>query len=189
MDCPYGGKARLIADDPPQTRPEDVADRPVQVADELHRPVASAMHEITIVSAYVIPTSELADALRVAVTRGVRVCVRLLTNSINSNNHVSTYAAYRGHIRELLGLVAEVHEVRAQAQSTARYIFPPILRKNLGLHAKYIILDGRRMVAGSANLDPRSRRINTEMVLVVDSAPLARKLSALTEPDFEESYA
>ena len=47
-----------------------------------------------------------------------------------------------------------------------------------------MIIDGRRSVVGSANLDPRSLRINTEMVMVVDSQPLAQELLALTEPDF-----
>lgn len=183
----HQGRARLIADNPPEDTPQATRDRPVQVANELARIVAEAQREVVIVSAYLIPTPALTGALKDAVDRGVRV--RLLTNSINSNNHITAYATYRGHIAELLGLGAEVHEVRTLADSRPRYILPPVSQKHLGLHAKYMVIDGRRSVVGSANLDPRSLRINTEMVLVVDSPPLAQELLSLTEPDFTLSNA
>ena len=64
-----------------------------------------------------------------------------------------------------------------------------IVRKNLGLHAKYLIIDGQRLIVGSSNLDPRSLRINTEIVLMVDSPPLSQTLMALTEPDFRRTNA
>ena len=149
--------------------------------------ISQAKSEVTIVSAYLIPTPGLIDALRDAVKRGVRV--RLLTNSINSNNHLSAYTAYHGHVRELIGLGAEVHEVRVGAETRSLYIQPPIARKSLGLHAKYIIIDQRYVIVGSANLDPRSLRINTEMVMIVESRPLALRLTELTEPDFDTSNA
>jgi putative cardiolipin synthase len=181
----YTGSSRLIVDAPPAETPQSVDDRPVQVARELGRLISQARDEVTIVSAYLIPTPGLIDVLRDAVRRGVRV--RLLTNSINSNNHLTAYTAYHGHVRELIGLGAEVHEMRVLAQTRSRYIFPPVARKSLGLHAKYMIIDGRRVVVGSANLDPRSLRINTEMVMVVDSQRLAQRLLNLTEPDFDTS--
>lgn len=179
----HRGRARLIVDSPPEDRPEAIADRPTQVADEIARLIRGARKDITIVSAYLIPSPRLIEGLKDAVGRGVRV--RLLTNSINSNNHITAYSAYRTHTEELLNLGAEVHEVRTFADSRKWYILPPISQKNLGLHAKYMILDSRKVVVGSANLDPRSLRINTEMGLVVDSPSLARELLALTEPDFD----
>lgn len=179
----FVGTARLVVDDPPSERPEADRDRPVQVAKELRRLIDQARDEVTIVSAYLVPTPGLIDALRDAVQRGVRV--RMLTNSINSNNHLTAYSAYHSHVRELIGLGAEVHEMRVAAQTRSRYILPPVRSKSLGLHAKYMIIDGRRVVVGSANLDPRSLRINTEMVLIVESRGLARRLAQLTEPDFD----
>ena len=183
----HRGRSKLIADRPPEDRPEALKDRPVQVADALSRLITSARDEVTIVSAYLIPTPGLVEALKSAVSRGVRV--RLLTNSINSNNHISAYAAYRGHIAELLSFGAEVHEMRTLADIRPRYILPPVLKKHLGLHAKYMIVDKRHVVVGSANLDPRSLRINTELVLIVDSRSLANELLKLTDPDFDENNA
>jgi putative cardiolipin synthase len=46
------------------------------------------------------------------------------------------------------------------------------------LHAKTFAVDRERIFVGSFNFDPRSELINTEMGLVVDSAPLARQLAA-----------
>lgn len=183
----FAGASRLVVDEPPAERPQAVGDRPVQVARELRRLIDEAREEVAIVSAYLIPTPGLIDALQSAVNRGVRV--RLLTNSINSNNHLTAYTAYHSHVRELIGLGAEVHEMRVAAQTRSRYILPPVRQKSLGLHAKYMIIDGRRVVVGSANLDPRSLRINTEMVLIVESPALARRLSQLTEPDFDKTNA
>ena len=183
----YRGRARLHVDAPPKDRPEAIADRPAQVANELERLIGDARSEVIAVSAYLIPTPTLTDVLRDAEARGVDV--KLLTNSINSNNHLSAYAVYRNHIAELLNLGAEVHEVRADAKDRYRYIFAPVVEKKLGLHAKYLVVDRRKVFIGSANLDPRSLRINTEIGLLVDSPSLAKELIALTEVDFAPENA
>ena len=183
----YRGRARLLVDAPPADRPEAVSDRPTQVASELERMISNARSEVIAVSAYLIPTPTLTEAMRDAEARGVEV--KLLTNSINSNNHLSAYAVYRNHIAELLGLGAEIHEMRADAEDRHRYISAPVAEKKLGLHAKYLIVDRRKVFIGSANLDPRSLRINTEIGLMVDSPSLARELIALTSVDFAPENA
>ncbi len=183
----YRGRTRLVVDDPPKDSPDASSDRPIQVANSLYEILGDADEEIIIVSAYLIPTPVLTDALRQAVARGVRI--RMLTNSINSNNHISAYAAYRKHIAELLSAGASVHEVRVDAESRPRYIIPPVARKNLGLHAKYLIVDQKSVFIGSSNLDPRSLRINTEIGLLVRDRALAKAMSRLTAPDFDRSNA
>lgn len=183
----YRGRASLLVDAPPTDRPEAESDRPTQVANELERLIGNARSEVIAVSAYLIPTPTLTGVLRDAEARGVDV--KLLTNSINSNNHLSAYAVYRNHIAELLNLGAEVHEMRADAKDRHRYISAPVAEKKLGLHAKYLIVDRRKVFIGSANLDPRSLRINTEIGLLVDSPSLARELIGLTQVDFAPENA
>jgi putative cardiolipin synthase len=183
----YRGRTRLMVDDPPKDTPDAPSDEPVQVANALYDILRDADEEIIIVSAYLIPTPVLTDELRQAVARGVRI--QMLTNSINSNNHISAYAAYRNHVAELLSAGAAVHEVRVDAESRPRYIFPPVARKNLGLHAKYLIVDQKSVFVGSTNLDPRSLRINTEIGLLVRDRALAKAMSRLTAPDFDRSNA
>jgi putative cardiolipin synthase len=181
----HRGRVRLLVDDPPQRNPDDRAEQPVQVAGALYDILDGANREIVIVSAYLIPTPTLTATLRAATERGVRIT--MLTNSINSNNHISAYAAYRRHVAELVSLGAMVHELRVDAEIRPRYIFPPVGRKNLGLHAKYLVIDGRQVFIGSSNLDPRSLRINTEIGLLVTDAGLAQRVLELTAPDFERT--
>ena len=58
------------------------------------------------------------------------------------------------------------------------------------LHAKYLVVDRRYVFIGSANLDPRSRLLNTEIGIMVDSPELARQASELFEKTIsrENSY-
>ena len=115
--------------------------------------------------------------------------VQILTNSIRSNNHLSAHSAYRNHIAALMGFGADVYEVRADAADRTTYIRPPVGGKELGLHAKALIIDHDRVFIGSANLDPRSLRINTEMGLVVTSEALNAVLREAVAPDFAAGNA
>jgi putative cardiolipin synthase len=42
-----------------------------------------------------------------------------------------------------------------------------------------VVIDGRRVALGSANMDRRSARINTEVVVLIDSPALAAELARL----------
>lgn len=182
-----GGKARLLIDEPPRENPAQAEQAPIQLAQALIELVDSAQEEIIVVSAYLIPTPVLEDAVRRAESRGVSV--RFLTNSIRSNNHVTAHAAYRTHIETLIGMGAELHEVRVNAQDRPIYIREPVADKILALHAKALIVDRDRVFVGSANLDPRSLRINTEMGLLVNSETLNAELRDAVSRDFEEVNA
>jgi putative cardiolipin synthase len=181
------GDTTLFVDTPPGDTPDSPEDAPVQVADELVRLFDSAREEIIIISAYLIPTPHLEGAVARALERGVRV--RILTNSIGSNNHLTAHSAYRNHIKTLLGYGAELHEVRVDASERERYMLAPVDEKILALHAKSLVIDGDRVFIGSANLDPRSLRVNTEMGLLIVSEGFNRSLREAVEIDFEASNA
>ena len=181
------GEAILFVDDPPQDNPKNRDEEPVQVANELTKLFDGAESEIIIVSAYLIPTPELEGAVERALDRGV--IVRILTNSIGSNNHLSAHSAYRNHIDTLLEHGAELHEVRMNARDRDRYILTPVGRKTLALHAKALIIDNDMVFVGSANLDPRSLRINTEMGLLVLSEEFNANTRAALEGDFSTANA
>src|SRR5262249_2144162 len=57
---------------------------------------------------------------------------------------------------------------------------------NFGLHAKYLVFDDSALYVGSMNFDARSRRINTELGLIVYSSVLATEVTprfdAMTQP-------
>ena len=181
------GTAALYYDEPPQDNPKNRDEAPAQVANELIDLFDGATEEIVIVSAYLIPSPDLEGAVARALDRGVRV--RILTNSIRSNNHLAAHSAYRNHIDTLLGHGAEMHEVRIDARDRNRYIVTPIGRKTLALHAKALVIDEDKVFVGSANLDPRSLRINTEMGFLVTSERFNQTVRAALDGDFIEANA
>jgi putative cardiolipin synthase len=183
----HSGKPLLLLDRPPEDNPEESAEAPVQVGQQLLRAIDAAISEVWLVSAYLVPTDELEAAIQRAEKRGVQV--RILTNSINSNNHLTAHSAYRRHIEALVDMGAEIHEVKAQAKDRNLYIQSPVEDKSLCLHAKLLIFDNDRVFVGSANLDPRSLRINTEMGLLIESESLNAELRQVLEPDFSPRNA
>jgi len=177
----------LITDRPPEDNPEQLQEAPVQVAHRLEQLLDDAQDEIIIVSAYLIPTTRLEQTLWRAVDRGVRV--RVLTNSLRSNNHVSAHSAYRNHISTLLNSGVELHEVRVDAEDRNRYMLSPVDKKHLALHAKALIIDNDRVFIGSPNLDPRSMRINTEMGVLITSESFNKRVRHAVEIDFSTENA
>lgn len=117
------------------------------------------------------------------------VSVKILTNSLRSNNHLAAHSAYRNHINTLMTHGAQLHEVRADAKQRFLYMFPPTDSKNLALHAKVFVVDNDKVFIGSANLDPRSLRLNTEMGLLVVDDALNQAVRKSVEPDFSKANA
>ena len=183
IDSSIRGKARLFVDKPPVENPADLNETPDQVADALVELFENAREEILIVSAYLIPTERLETHIAQAIDRGVRV--RILTNSIGSNNHLAAHSAYRHHIQTLLAHGAELHEVRVDAKDRQTYMLTPIKSKALALHAKALVVDKDKVFIGSANLDPRSLRINTEMGLLIKSSHFNANVRDALHSDFD----
>jgi putative cardiolipin synthase len=183
----HPGRAELLLDRPPEDNPSEVDEAPVQVGERLVHAIDAATSEIWLVSAYLIPTPELEAAIHRAEQRGVQV--RILTNSINSNNHLTAHSAYRKHIETLVGMGVDVHEVRAEAKDRNLYMQSPVEEKSLCLHAKMLVFDDHSVFVGSANLDPRSLQINTEMGLLIQSPSLNAELRRVLEPDFSPRNA
>jgi putative cardiolipin synthase len=179
------GEPTLYVDEPPVGKPQDTP--PIELANALIEMFDNAEEEILILSAYLIPSPRLEGAVARAVARGVNV--RILTNSIRSNNHLAAHSAYRNHINQMLGDGAQLHEVRIDARDRYEYMVPPAADKTLALHAKALVFDHDKVFIGSANLDPRSLRINTEMGLLVVSEELNAAMRNAVDPNYAEANA
>ena len=120
--------------------------------------------------------------------RGVRV--RVLTNSLASTDAPAVHAGYSRYRAALLAAGVELHEYRHDAQRPARE--GHLMREGdseSALHAKVIVYDRRLIWVGSANSDPRSRRLNTEGGFLIESATLAERLLARIEDDFSLQHS
>lgn len=181
------GEVHVVADAPARGDPDALEQAPVQVADRLRGLVENADTEVIIISAYFIPTPALDTLIRSIGEQGVEL--RILTNSLAANNHAAAHSAYRRHRRTLLEAGALLHETRALSRDRQRYMAGPVGDRKLGLHAKVMLVDRTTSFIGSANFDPRSLRINTEMGLLIESEAMNRAVRSALETDFERANA
>ncbi len=146
--------------------------------------VAAAQHEVLVVNAYIIPGERMMEILRGATGRGVRV--RMLTNSLASNDVPAVTAKYKKYRKPLLDAGVELYELRAHPEIQRGIIdTDPITAEFSGLHTKAAVVDREIVYVGSLNLDPRSIQLNTEMGMIVSSPGLAEEIAKIAERDME----
>ncbi len=140
--------------------------------------------ELVIQSAYLIPGDDAVANLASMAERGVRV--RMLTNSLISNNHLTAHSGYLKYRKDLLRAGVELHELRADAELRAYFrAHESDTEMHAGTHTKAFVIDGRRSLIGSFNMDPRSRDLNSEIGLIVYSPEFAAKVLEYMEIDFD----
>ena len=148
--------------------------------------VDQARHEVLILNAYIIPGETMMEILRNATARGVRV--RMLTNSLASNDVPAVTAKYKKYRIPLLEAGVELYEFRADPEIQSGIVdSDPVEAGFAGFHTKAAVVDRRLVYVGSLNLDPRSIVLNTEMGMIVDSPGLAEEVAAIAERDMELS--
>ncbi|AMO25406.1 phospholipase D [Ramlibacter tataouinensis] len=151
------------------------------VVDGLLQLMDGAREDVLIVSPYFVPGTAMMDLFRRLKGRGVKV--RVLTNSLASNDALAAHAGYARYRKDLLALGIELYEMRAGpeangasgsagGESSATGSRSGSSRPSL--HSKAVVIDGRLSVIGSMNLDLRSQRSNSEVALLIRSAALAR---------------
>ena len=169
------------------------------VVDGLLQLMGQARRDLLIISPYFVPGPDMEAAFAAARARGVRV--RVLTNSLASNDAPIAHAGYARHRPQLLAMGVELYEMHSE--------LPGVLRGALGvsgsmgnhsagvvgsqggsramLHSKLLIVDGRLLVVGSMNLDMRSQRQNTEVALLIRSTELSRRATTQIDTALNES--
>lgn len=128
--------------------------------------------ELMIESAYFIPLDRGVAKLKELVDRGVRV--RVLTNSLASNDVIAAFAGYAGVRERLIRMGVELHELRSEPGPVRKRIIG--FGGRSGLHTKALVFDRQDVFIGSFNLDARSSYINTEAGVYVESPALAAQV-------------
>ncbi len=113
--------------------------------------IQQATREFILVSPYFVPGRQAVDALCVLSQKGVRV--RVLTNSLASNDVAAVHAGYMRHRKQLLRCGVELYELNEQIkrQQGERFTWLPGLSKS-SLHAKTMAIDGENHVRWLAQL-------------------------------------
>ena len=146
--------------------------------------VADMDHEFIAESAYLIPTKSGIENMALLIDRGVRV--RLLTNSLMSNNHITAHSGYMKYRKPLLEAGVELHELRADAALREHFkAFEDDDEVPAGIHTKAFVIDREQALIGSFNFDPRSRDLNSEIGLVVTDKVFATQVVEEMNQDFD----
>lgn len=122
--------------------------------------------------------------------------LRILTNSLASNDAPLAHAGYARHRRDLLQMGVQLYELRSvQGGKIGVDTLRTATRKITGsqghsramLHSKMLVLDHKLTVIGSMNLDQRSQLQNTEIALLVASRQLAGEATENIEASLREA--
>ena len=166
--------ALLLSDDPAKAEGE-VDDEDLMIR-QLMAEIGTPDTAFDAISAYFVAGESATERILDLAARNVRV--RILTNSLEATDVVPVHAGYSNFRETLVRGGVEVYELRSEAgdRRTVNELGILELSKS-ALHAKSFAIDGRRAFIGSLNFDPRSKRLNTEMGLLIDSPLIAKRLS------------
>jgi cardiolipin synthase C len=156
----------------------------------IHRKLQTLEKELLIESAYFVIRERGIQVAKKLHEKGVRI--RILTNSLASNDVVAAHGGYASGRKQLIENGAEIYELRPDAVSgtvTEKRVFAGG-RSKAALHTKAIVFDRESVFIGSFNLDPRASEINTEAGIYVESPELARQVIAYMDEGVlpENSY-
>jgi cardiolipin synthase C len=165
----YRAAAQAVQDLPDKADPERDVDTH-HLGQEISRVMGDVRSELLLVSPYFVPGEGGVEQLRALRRRGVRVVV--VTNSLAATDVPAVHAGYARYRNALLEAGVELHELRGDT-APGRRLRQGVGSSRLSLHAKVMVVDRAQIFVGSMNIDPRSRRLNSENGIVVGSAALA----------------
>ena len=154
----------------------------------------SAQSNVVIQTPYLITTKATRKILKALVDRGVDV--KILTNSLASNDNLEAFSGYQRDRKALLKTGAQIFEFKPDAKIRQK-IMSEVMHEQLqqapifGLHAKSMVIDDHTSVIGTYNVDPRSANLNTENFVIIPSKKIAQevKQGMLEEMQPENAWA
>ncbi|WP_313323426.1 phospholipase D family protein [Stutzerimonas nitrititolerans] len=168
--------SEALWDHPDKISTEGMPDPSLLLTSQLQPTLDNVRQELTLVSAYFVPTDEGVDYFtRLA---EADVDIRVLTNSLEATDVPAVHGGYAPYRHELLRLGVRLFELRRQPDQEARFSLSGDSESSL--HSKAAIFDRQSVFLGSLNFDPRSVLWNTEVGILVHSPELASEAHQLT---------
>lgn len=139
----------------------------------------SAKRNIVIQTPYLITTKATRKILKSLVSQGVDI--KILTNSLASNDNLEAFSGYQRDRKALLRTGVKIYEFKPDAKIRKK-IMSEVMHKQLeqppifGLHAKSMVIDDSISVIGTYNVDPRSANLNTENFVIIPSKKIAKEV-------------
>jgi putative cardiolipin synthase len=177
------GEAEVIYDLPEKLE-HDFDKHELHIAPKVKAHMDSTRKELTVFTPYFVPRKTGVEYIKELRNRGVRV--RILTNSLASNNHSFVHAGYAKHRKELLQAGVELYELNIEMLKQNREgQNVDYGKEKTVLHAKSFVFDREKVFIGSLNLDPRSIDHNTEIGVVLTSENIANRLAGWFDQNIE----
>ncbi|RCK77874.1 MAG: Cardiolipin synthetase [Candidatus Ozemobacter sibiricus] len=142
-----------------------IIDKDDNILDLFTSYMKASRREVIFETAYFIPTPALREAIVAACKRGVKV--KILTNSVESNNHPNAGYAGRANYEAVMQAGAEIYEWQG-AQT---------------LHSKVSWFDGLAVTVGAYNVNSRSHALDSEDVLAIEDRRVAALMRKVLERD------
>jgi putative cardiolipin synthase len=144
--------------------------------------IEGSQKDMVMHAAYLIPQEETLALLEETAKRGVKI--QLLTNSLASIDGLLAMTGIANRRKEVIQTGAEYYELNARAPARKDYIHSPKITP-LGMHTKGLVVDDRISFIGSYNMDPRSKYINTETGVIINSPAFAKRLKKYLMQDLQ----
>ena len=137
-----------------------------------------AKKQLLITSPYFVPGSTGLKWFHSKKAQGIQISI--LTNSLVTTDVIAVHATYKKYRRELLDAGINLFELKATARNLYSWTKKLIEGSSKSsLHAKYIVIDQKYVFIGSANMDPRSKFLNTEIGIIIESEEIAQQIVQL----------
>jgi cardiolipin synthase C len=168
-------RAQVISDSPDKKNVDRGKSSGRLMAEHVLEAASATQTELLMITPYLVPSQDELAALRHLRGRNVRVAI--LTNSLNSAPDLMAQSGYVKFRVPLLKDGVELYEIRSLLGSTRGSGETAAVSRygNYSLHAKLWVYDRKRIFIGSMNFDERSKHLNTEIGLIIDSPELAQQ--------------
>lgn len=175
QDEAVAAPAEVVCDNPGSFLSQTPVLQPKEVAKRLKRLLSGVRESLTVESAYLVLNSEEVAQLDRLRQAGIRV--KLLTNSLATNDVLANHAGFRNTRLALLHKGVAVHELAATGGMP-----------KTGLHGKALVIDHHTLFLGSYNLNERSALLNSELALILHHPGLARQVEEVIEKQIATSW-
>lgn len=147
-----------------------VHDGKPRIGVHLEEMIANAKSSVVIETPYLVPSRDFLELLERKRAEGVRV--QIVTNSLRSTDGALPFAGYLKYRRRMVRDGIDLREFKGPDT----------------LHAKTLVIDGRLVLVGSYNIDPRSQNLNAEAMCVAEDEGVARELLAAIDAHLANSW-
>jgi putative cardiolipin synthase len=180
----YWGDAEVVYDQPEKLL-HDSSKSEYHLLPKLAPYFEGVQEELIIFSPYFVPGKEGTEFLGQLSKRGVRV--RILTNSLASNDVGIVHAGYGKYRKDLLRAGVELYEMNKKLSKKERKEKKGKYGSSkASLHAKSFVFDRQQVFIGSLNLDPRAVIHNTEIGVVFASPEIANGMGDWFDQNIEQ---